>query len=282
MANDNKSDKRVSLTSRVTPTKRTTQSAQQPTKRPSGSGGSVNLSQRTKTTAKGGTGKKAAKKPVGKTIMWTLMALLVVLCIVLFLIVYPLIKDMFGGGSSEIIVPDEDVIGFTQTPSEISDKVNYYLVGLFGEEITEQMDSLALVCYDKDAGKVNVMEVPTDTILSNDDDHWTVRKIGNVWGNPKAIDWCDECKKRVFDPEIENKTHTVCGAALTSKEGSAPTNLIEAFNYEFSMPIDNYYLFQHGSLKETVDFLGGLDVKLEPLRPAARLQKPALFPAEWH
>ena len=262
---DNKkpsSDKRVSLSSRVskTPAKRPAAKTA-PAKRGS-NGGSVNLTQHT--AKKAAAHQAKSKKPVGKIIMWSLMTVFLVLCVVLFIVVYPLLKDMFGSGDPNAVhVPDEDVIGFTQTPSDISDKVSYYLVGLFGEDLTTQMESLALVCYDKDAGKVNIMEVPTDTILSNNDGHWAVRKIGNVWSNPKSITWCDNCKKQVFAPEIGDNTHSVCGSVLTAKEGSAPTNLIEAFNYEYSMPIDNYYLFQRGSLKETVEFLGGLDVKLE-------------------
>lgn len=257
MGNDN--NKKVSLTNRVSSAK----SAPQKNAPAKKSGAAVNLGQRTAQKAAAAAKKKKRKNaPVGKYIMYSMMALLIVLCVVLVLVVMPFIRDLFGNkGSTLPQIPQDDLIGYVQSDNE---NVSYYVVGLFGEDLTVQMDALSIVCYDKKAGTVDVLQVPTDTYL-NGDGGWAegVRKIGNLWANPKPLVWCTECGKQVFEAEINDKSHSVCGSLLTTQVGSSQTDLMRAFNQEYSLPVDNYYLFQRGSLKETIDYIGGLDIVLE-------------------
>lgn len=270
MANDN--NKKVSLTGRVASSKPAPAKKAAPAKK--NSGGAVNLTQRAASQKASAKKTKKKKAPVGKIVMYVLMALLIVLCVVLLLIVAPFIRDLFGNNNEQTPnVPSGDLIGYVQSSNE---NVSYYVVGLFGEDLEQQMDALSIVCYDRKAGTVDVMQVPTDTYL-NADSGWAegVHKIGNLWANPKNLVWCAECAKQVFEAEIRENTHSVCGAMLTTQKGSSQTDLMRAFNVEYSLPVDNYYLFQRGSLKETIDYIGGLDIVLEEDMTLAETEYPA-------
>lgn len=150
------------------------------------------------------------------------------------------------------------------TPVDRQDKVAYYLFGLLGENNTDETVMLSVVCHDKQNNTVSVLELPASTYLDKGDG-WKVDTLGRVYANPKALDWCDACKKRLYAPEItegETATHTVCGGPVTAKKGSAIGGIVDFVNDQLSLPIDEYFMLPTQGLEVLVDGLGGIDVEL--------------------
>ncbi len=151
---------------------------------------------------------------------------------------------------------------YETTPEKDQNKVAYYVVGLMGEDIEDDLTALSLVCWDKKANTMNVLQIPCKTYIG-DSDIWAVNYAAGVWGNPKPLTWCETCRKQVFAPEIgEDGRHTVCGTTLTTREGSSKLNLLTVFNEQYSMPVDEYFLFPQTALVDLIDNVGGIDLLL--------------------
>lgn len=60
----------------------------------------------------------------------------------------------------------------------------YFAFGLMGATATDPTELLSLVCYDKQAKTIRILEIPMDTYLG-DSDLFAVKKTSEVWGNPK-------------------------------------------------------------------------------------------------
>ncbi len=161
-------------------------------------------------------------------------------------------------------IPSIPPTDYDTTPVEHQSQVAYYLLGLLGEEDTSSMDMLAVVCFDKAQKTVNILQIPTLTVISSEDE-WIVDTAGAIWPNPKPFDWCETCRKRVYAPEInegETPTHTVCGGEITSKTGSSANSLVDFVNDQLSLPIDEFFVVPRKGLSLMIDCVGGVDVDL--------------------
>ena len=65
------------------------------------------------------------------------------------------------------------------TPDELADDVSYYLLGVTGAEIGDPMDMLAVMCYDRKADAVSMIQIPVDTYIDKENG-FAVDTIGNV------------------------------------------------------------------------------------------------------
>ena len=210
--------------------------------------------------------KKPAKKMApGKIVLLVLLMILIAVSVVFIVYVARYIYDSLVTPKKK--GPDVILSSYTTTPEGDKDKVAYYLVGLLGKEETSDTEMLSLVCFDKKAKSISVLQVPKDTYLG-EDDQLAVKRAGAVWANPKPLDWCDNndvstCRKRLYEPEIQDGKHTVCGTAVTQKPGSPSGNLIDLFNRQYAMPVDGFFLLPQEALVKLVDQAGGVDVNLE-------------------
>lgn len=156
----------------------------------------------------------------------------------------------------------DEMTSHSQTPAEYRDKMAYYIVGLLGEEIDSSTEMLAILCWDKKQNTLNVMQLPQDTYLG-DSGHWAVKRVADVWGNPKPLDWCLTCRRSVEKQEIEDNKHLECNTVLTKAKGSASQDLCDVFNDVLGLPVDGYFMFPQQGLVKLVNLLGGLDVNLD-------------------
>lgn len=209
--------------------------------------------------------KKKNGPPIGKIIL-TVFALLFLAALIWFgITLFHLVKSFTSNA-------DEPTTSTVITSQENSN-VAYYVIGLMGKEkadgTTGRTQMVSLVCYDKKAKTVNVMQIPTGTYLG-DNEHFAVKTVGGVWSNPMPLQWCETCGKQVFEPEITDGKHNVtlengkaCNTKITKKTGSAVGNLLEVFSYQYSITIDNYYILPQPAFVKLVDLVGGVDVKLD-------------------
>lgn len=191
-----------------------------------------------------------------------LIVLLVILILVTLAFIIVVGKTIYESLTAKKNVPEVDLTDFDTTPVSDQDKVAYYLVGLMGAEDDSPTELLSLVCYDKKAGKISILQVPQSTYIGEDPD-WEVRSIGAVWPNPKPLDWCEYCRKPVYAPEIAESKHTVCNTTLTQKAGSSYENLIGIFNDQYSMPVDQFFMVPQEAFVKLVDLVDGVDVQID-------------------
>lgn len=223
--------------------------------------------------AAGATKKKKKKKKAstGTVIIRVLVAILVTLSVLFIAVmVYGVVSSFSSDGEKH----DVQLYSYDTTPEAQEKKVSYFLVGLTGEDESAAMDMLTLICYDKEQKNVRFLQVPTDAYIGQTGD-FTVTRIGNVWNNPTPLTWCETCRGRVYEPEQKDGKHTVCDTALTEKTGSAVESLVSVFNDQFSMPVDNYFILSHATLKELIDLVGGIDVELETAIKVGEVNYPA-------
>lgn len=214
-----------------------------------------------KTAASSQTRKKSGRRKMspGKIVLIVLLVILILVTLAFIIVVG---KTIYESLTAKKNVPEVDLTDFDTTPVSDQDKVAYYLVGLMGAEDDSPTELLSLVCYDKKAGKVSILQVPQSTYIGEDPD-WEVRSIGAVWPNPKPLDWCEYCRKPVYAPEIAESKHTVCNTTLTQKAGSSYENLIGIFNDQYSMPVDQFFMVPQEAFVKLVDLVDGVDVELE-------------------
>ena len=153
---------------------------------------------------------------------------------------------------------------YETTATDQSDKVGYYLVGLAGKNPDEDpLETLSVVCFDKQAKTLRILQLPGATYIG-EDDTWAVRTASKVWANPKDLPFCEVCGDiRVYTPDIDNDKHAACGTILTMKAGSAGTNLAELFNKQYSLPVDGYFILPQQAFVKLIDLVGGVDIELE-------------------
>ena len=207
---------------------------------------------RKKTTGKTRTGGKIS----GKRLLLITVAVCCVLLIVFGIVLFNAIRN----SNNQKDGSESDVNAFDTTPVALQKKVAYYAVGLLGDTETSPTPTLFLLCHDKKAKTLNVLEVPQSTYLG-DSEIWIEKKAGNVWGNPAPLDWCDFEGKRLYKAQIaecEEQGHTV-----SQKIGSASYNLVAIFNEQYALPVDGYFMIPQEAFIKLVDLLGGLDVKLD-------------------
>lgn len=208
--------------------------------------------------------KKKKKKGYGRLVITILLLIFIVLTSVLIFKIGKAVFDAYLGGGGEDTPPLQvNPIPYETTPVELSTKVNYYLFGLLGEEGLEgEMDLLSLVCFDKEANTVRILQMPQDTYLG-DDAAFKVKRLSEVYASPQDQVWCHQCACRVYEPGIgEGNTHKECGTVLGTKEGSSTGNLAEVFNRQYGLPIDGFYIFEQETLRDLINYVDGINVDL--------------------
>ena len=226
----------------------------------------VNLAQ--KASGQGGTSSpqaskttKSKKRKRSRTVLLVLLVVLIAVSLVFVIVMGKMVYD-------SLVTPKKKntatLSSYVTTPEADQDKVAYYLVGMFGEDRTKSMDMLSIVCFDKKAKTVNILDLPQDTYVGEDGD-WAVKRVADVWANPKPLDWCESCRKQVFAPEIKDGRHNIpdCGRPITQKTGSASEGLIQLVNKQYGLPVDAFFLMERESFVKLVNLMGGVDVLLE-------------------
>lgn len=211
----------------------------------------------------GNTSRHSRKKsgvPVGKIVLAVLGVGLVIAGVFFGITAWKFVNSFFSSSGEQTEAP---------TPYEGESTVAYYVFGMFGEDETSDLEMLSLVCYDKAAKTVNILQIPSATYLG-DSEKWSVSKVGSVWANPKPLDWCNTCRRSVYESEIADGRHdadteggSYCGAPITQMDGSAEKSLLEVFNHQYTISPDNYYLMPQAAFSKMVDWVGGIDVELE-------------------
>ncbi|MBR3289915.1 MAG: LCP family protein [Clostridia bacterium] len=211
------------------------------------------------------TPKKKSGAPWGKIILGVLSLILVIAILVFVFTAIEYGKSLIHGDEtsqdSAAVLPDKE-----------RKDVAYYVFGLMGAEkedgTTGTTAMLSLVCYDKVNKTINVMQIPASTYLG-DKDRWTVNTIGNVWSNPMPLNWCETCRKHVYESEIKDGKHDAntpngkyCGTKITQKKGSNVDSLLSVFTHQYSITVDNYYLLPQEAFVKLVDLVGGVDIDL--------------------
>ena len=197
----------------------------------------------------------ANKKRRKKRIILIVVIAVVVLALIAFLIV----RSVLSGGPS---LTAREMVQYTYTPDSLCDNVSYYVLGVTtGENATDRMDMLAVLCFDRKREALTFLQVPVATDLGNSAD-FAVTAIGDVWGRPQSVRWCPTCRAKVAASAAEDGKHTVCGSTLETRTGSSFTNLIEVFNKQYGLPIDNYLVVPRKGLATLIDAVGGLDMTL--------------------
>ncbi len=204
--------------------------------------------------------RKKGKKRTGKIVAIVVLCLIVVAALVFLIVVGKYVWDTLNDDESD--VPEVDLTLFDSTPEAVQDKVAYYLVGVMGADSESKTELLSLVCWDKVENTLDILQVPQDAYLG-ETGQWDVRYLGNVWNNPKPLDWCETCRRRVQEDEIADSKHTVCGTAITQKAGFAAEQLIDVFNDQYGVPVDDFFLIPQEGFVKLVNLLGGVDVDLE-------------------
>lgn len=199
--------------------------------------------------------KKRKKKNARRVFTIVAAVFILLLAVLIFVLARALL-----GGAGEKDKSSSDVNVYDTTPKALQGKMAYYVVGLLGEEETSATEALMIVCHDKKADTLNILEVPQDTYLG-ESDLWSVKKAGQVWGNPAPLDWCDFEGKRIFKAEVE--THKAAGHPVGQRTGSASYNLMSVFNELFSLPVDEYFMIPQAGFVKLVNLVGGVDVQLE-------------------
>ena len=213
-------------------------------------------------------GAAAQKKPAG-TRKKNTRGRKVVIILLVVLIVISLLYIFFTGrylylqiASPKESASDTPLSSYDTTPETDVDKVAYFAFGLMGATATDPTELLSLVCYDKQAKTIRILEIPMDTYLG-DSDLFAVKKTSEVWGNPKPVIWCEYEAKRVYSDEVADGKHTYCGHEVTEKAGSASGGLISIFNEQYAMPVDNFFLLPQEALVKLVDLVDGVDVQID-------------------
>lgn len=155
----------------------------------------------------------------------------------------------------------EKMVTYSVTPDNIAKKVSYFALGISGENTTDRLAAVAVMCYDRKAESLSVVQVPVTTYLGKDTGY-AVSMVGNVWGNPQPIQFCTVCRANVSTDEVEKKVHTVCGGAVEKQTGSSSGDLCRVFNEQYGLPIDNFLVIPRSGLAELIDGLGGVDIEL--------------------
>ena len=205
----------------------------------------------------GAAGKKksSSKKKIGKKGMWIALGALVVVIVLLIVLLAGSCQktgQMLTGGQ---------MVQYTVTPEDKAADVSYYALGVLGKNSTDRMDMCAVLCYDRKAGKATILQLPVTAYLG-EDGSFSATVVGDVWGNPKPITWCNTCRGKVAEQDVDGDKHKGCGSKLTTKKGSAFTDYSRVFNAQYGLPIDNYLVIPRAGLAKLIDAVGGVDMQV--------------------
>ncbi len=199
---------------------------------------------------------KSADGKKKKPWVWIVMAVILIAIIVTLLFVA---RGCNAEGPS---LTARETVGYTVTDDKLASDVSYFALGVLGEKSTDRMDMAAVMCFDREAEKISGMQMPVATYIG-DDGTYATETLGDVWGNPQPIVWCDTCRKAIAAEEISGEKHTVCGTKPSTRTGSAFGDYIRVFNTQYGLPIDNYLVIPRDGLMTLIDAVGGVDIKLD-------------------
>ena len=206
--------------------------------------------------AAAGKKKQPPKKSKGsKSRLWLILTPIVLVVAVLIALLTR------GCGSDGPSLTAREAVQYTVTPDDMAGKVSYFALGVLGEKSTDRMDMVAVMCYDRKAKEISVMQMPVTTYLG-EDGSFATSTLGDVWGTPKPIRWCDTCRGQVAADEVDGDNHKPCGSKLTTRKGSAFSDLARVFNTQYGLPIDNYLVIPRKGLAKLIDAVGGVDMQL--------------------
>ena len=197
---------------------------------------------------------KPAKEKKPFAWKWVVIALVAV---VIGILVWVLMSGEEEGPS----LTAREMVEYTVTPDDISDKVSYFALGVTGATPTDTMDMVAVMCYNREEESATVMQVPVATYIGKDNG-FAVSTIGGVWGNPAPETFCSTCRIRLEAEEIADGTHKTCGSEIELRSGSSHGDLIRVFNEQYGLPIDNFLVIPREGLIELIDRLGGVNISL--------------------
>ncbi len=163
------------------------------------------------------------------------------------------------------------------TAEENKDKVTYFLiVGV--DKSTKLTDCIWILCFDNEAHKMNVMQIPRDTYVG--DASPFPHKVNSVYGNPQTVNWCETCDCAVKRSDMTNRIHNECGNKVGRKTESNISALIRLINNYLGLPVDHYVLFDFEGFEKVVDAMGGVDITLdEELRVYPNKKEYIILPA---
>lgn len=154
-----------------------------------------------------------------------------------------------------------EMVEYRYTPDELAKDVSYYLMGVYDTEIGGTMDMLALMCYDRKAQSVSMMQIPVDTYIDKENG-FAVDTIGDIWYHPYPETFCSSCRIRLKEEDIEGGVHWACGSEVEERNGSAVGDLIRVINEQYGLPIDNYLILPRTGLSGLIEALDGVEVQL--------------------
>ncbi|MBQ3202596.1 MAG: LCP family protein [Clostridia bacterium] len=155
-----------------------------------------------------------------------------------------------------------EMVAYTSTPDKLAGDVSYYLMGVTGAEVGDPMDMLAVMCFDRKADAVSVVQIPVDTYIDKDLG-FAVDTIGNVWHNPQPQIACSSCRELVLEKDRDGQVHAACGAELEEWVGSPVNDLARVINVQYGLPVDNYFILSREGLVKLIDGLNGVRVELK-------------------
>lgn len=155
-----------------------------------------------------------------------------------------------------------EMVEYRYTPDELAKDVSYYLLGITADEIGERMDMLAVMCYDRKAQSVSVMQIPVATYIDRDNG-FAADAFGDVWNHPYPDKFCSSCRVRLTADDIDGRVHDACGNDVEERTGSAVGDLIRVINEQYGLPIDNYLIIPRSGVSGLIEALDGITVQLD-------------------
>ena len=204
--------------------------------------------------------KEKGRFPVGKVIALSMVLIILVLAGILL---YRFVSEFWSGTQEKKpALTAREMVEYTSTPDDLAADVSYYLMGVTGAEIGDSMDMLAVMCYDRKADAVSVVQIPVDTYIDKENG-FAVDTIGDVWYNPQPLVFCSSCREQVPEEERDGEIHATCGANLEEHNGSATGDLIRIINEQYGLPIDNYFFVSREGFANLIDGFGGVQVEMK-------------------
>ena len=154
-----------------------------------------------------------------------------------------------------------EMVEYTYTSDALAKDVSYYLLGVTGPEIGDPMDMLAVMCFDRKAQSVSIVQIPVATYIKKDNG-FAVDTYGDVWSHPAPEKFCSTCRVRVTAEDLDGKVHGACGSEVEERTGSAVGDLIRVINEQYGLPIDNYLILPRSGLSGLIEALDGIEVEL--------------------
>ena len=206
--------------------------------------------------------KKRRKKAKGRIIVMILMVLLLVASVLFMVLMGRYVYRQIFSGNGE--APESvDLRPYEHTAQRDQDKVSYYVLGVLGETDESPLASLMLICHDKQRNALEIMQIPPSTYIDDESLWGGVHTVGKTFASPRDYDWCDVCKQRLYENQIQNGKHLTCGTAVSKRTGSAVLSLMSVFNDQLGMPVDHYFLVPQQALVKLINLMDDVMITLD-------------------